>query len=446
LPTAEVSLGYALLASGSYPGAVAVLERAVASTPTDATAQFYLGAAIRLSGDRKNLPKAEAALARAAEAEPNDPQIQYELGLARVQLRQWEPAREALEAAARLKPDLSEAARDLSRVRERTGDRSGAAIARSRYFRLVGDAAAAVRLLEPLSRSGDLDLNLELCEAYYDNLQTPLTLRNLSRLTERHPKEVRVLEARFRGERAADHNAEALRQLTEAQALKAADDHSLDADRLGLLRETDRYDELEKALREAVKRTPNDAAAQFNLGTALTHWPTGQNRDVEAEQVLRRVLEMDSTHTQAHYDLALILSRTKRAPEAIVHLRTVLDHNPQMKDALRVLGQAYASTGDTRRSQDAYALYRQIEARESEQKRLELPSSLYKAKPQDRLNLADFYIRAANRQAAVIELETLLHKNPGYPAARGSLIGLYGQLRRFQRQFEERRLLGTGKH
>jgi hypothetical protein len=116
-----------------------------------------------------------------------------------------------------------------------------------------------------------------------------------------------------------------------------------------------------------------------------------------------------------------------------------------MKDALRVLGRAYATTGDKSRSRDAYALYRQVEARESEQKRLELPSSLYKATAQNRLDLADFYIRAANRSAGVIELEILLRKHPDNTEARRMLIGLYGQQRQFQRQFEERRLLGTGK-
>ncbi len=441
----QALLGYALLAAGSYEAAVPVIERVAEATPNVAALQFYLGVSLRLSGNRQRLPEAEAALARAAAAEPQDALIQYELGLARVQLRQWELAREALEAAARLRPDLTEAQRDLSRIRERTGDARGAAIAQSRYLRLVGDAAAAVRLLEPLAKSGDLDVVLELCEAYYDNLQTPLTLANLKKLHDKHPKELRVLQARFRGERAADRNSEALKYLTQAQSLLPADDHSLDEDRIGLLRETGDYAGAEALMRTRIERSPSDAAAHYRLGAALARWPTGENRDKEAEPVLRKVLSLDEAHAQANYDLGMVLQRSGRAKEAIPHLRAALDRVPRMKDALRVLGQAYAATGDSERSGHAFNLYRKVEARESEQRRLELPSSLYKATPADRLKLASFYVRIANRSAAIIELETLLHKQPNNSQARKLLVGLYGQSRRFQRQFEERRLMKPGE-
>jgi tetratricopeptide (TPR) repeat protein len=266
----------------------------------------------------------------------------------------------------------------------------------------------------------------------------------LKRLHERHPKEIRVIEARFRGERAADHNSEALKYLNEAQALLPPDDHSLDEDRSGLLRETGDYAGVETMMRKAIERNPKDAETHYRLGAALAHWPTGEKRDKEAEQVLRETLSLDKNHALANYELGMVLERTGRTKEAIPHLRAALDHTPRMKDALRILGKAYAATGESERSKDAFELYREVDAREAEQKRLELPSSLYKATPADRLKLADFYNRVANRPAAIIELETLLHKQPGNAQARRMLIGLYGQSRHFQRQFEERRLLKSG--
>lgn len=443
---AQAHLGLALILSGRYVEAVEVLDALVGRSGDVGALQYYLGSALRLSADLNRLPEAADHLRRAAELEPNAPLYHYELGLAHVQLRDWSAAASALERAAVLKPDLAEVQRDLARLYDRQGDPVRAAIARSRYLRLLGDAPAAVRELVTLTKKhpADLSLALELGEAYYDSWQTPSTLALLRRLEASHPEDARVLTALYRGERAANRDEKSLQALDQLLKLTPQGTELL-VERAELLQSLGRYAELEALLTQLRDREPENPARHYQLGLVLSQWSTRKDRTELAEASFREVIRLRPEDALGHYRLGLLLMSARRAGEAIPHFRRSLDLSPRSSDTLRALARAYVMTNDKKRSEEAFRAYRVLNARDEEQKRLEMPSSLHRATAQERERLAEFYVRAGHYEAAVTELEAVLHARPGDGAARTTLAALYGHLRRFQRHFEERDVLRRDK-
>lgn len=437
-------LGLALLLSGRADEAARVFTRVAESSAESAAVQFYLGSAIRLTDDVRRLPEAETHLRRATELDPTAALYHYELGLAHVQLRNWPGARAALEQAAALKADLSEAQRDLSRLYAREGESALAAVARSRYLRLVGAAPQAVRELEPLARAqpDDLPLSLELAEAYYDSWQTPKTLLLLHKLEAKDPGSELVLAAVFRGERAAGHDAKALEALDRLLKLTPGDTDLLDQ-RVDLLQRLARYEELETLLTQLRDQEPEKPARHFELGQALAQWSTRPDRMEAAEASFREVIRLQPNAAEAHYRLGLALERARRPAEAVRSFRRALDLSPRMTDALRALARSYALVNDKERSAEAFRAYRALNALDEEQKRLEMPSSLHRATPAERKRLAEFYLRTGRFESAVTELEAVRYAHPEDQEARRRLAALFGHLRRFQRHFEERQGLSS---
>lgn len=443
---AQALLGLALILSGQANEATRVFEQVAERAPETAVIQFYLGSAIRLTDDVHRLPEAAEHLRRATELDPTAAVYFYELGLAHVQLRAWPSARTALEQAAALKADLSEVQRDLGRLYAREGEPARAAVARSRYLRLAGAAPQAVRDLEPAVRShpGDLALSLELGEAYYDSWQTPKTLALLHKLEAADPKNETVLAAVFRGERAAGHHAKALASLDRLLKL-TPDDAGLLDQRVDLLQRLARYSDLETLLTQLRDQEPENPARHFELGQALAQWSTRPDRMEAAEASFREVVRLQPNAAEAHYRLGLTLERTRRPEEAVRSFRRALDLSPKMTDALRALARGYTLIKDKERSAEAFRAYRYLNALDEEQRRLEMPSSLHRATPEERKRLADFYVRTGRFESAVSELEAVRYAHPEDREAQRLLAALFGHLRRFQRHFEERRGLADAR-
>jgi tetratricopeptide (TPR) repeat protein len=105
---------------------------------------------------------------------------------------------------------------------------------------------------------------------------------------------------------------------------------------------------------EAVQRAnalvadaPDDADRQFTLGLAQSE----QDVD-EAIKTFRRVLQLEPRHTLARYNLALVLKRADRLPDAIDALKRALEIEPR-PEAHYTLGVIYWQQGDTSRAADA---------------------------------------------------------------------------------------------
>jgi tetratricopeptide (TPR) repeat protein len=96
--------------------------------------------------------------------------------------------------------------------------------------------------------------------------------------------------------------------------------------------------------RALVSAAPDDPDRIFTLGLAESE------QDVAAAiATFRRVLQLAPKHTLARYNLALVLKRADRLPEAIEALQRALETEPR-PEALYTLGVIYWQQGDTERA------------------------------------------------------------------------------------------------
>ena len=102
-----------------------------------------------------------------------------------------------------------------------------------------------------------------------------------------------------------------------------------------------------EALRRAetlVASAPGDAHALFTLGLAQAE------QDVAAAlESFRRALRIDPSHTLSRYNLALVLKRADRAPEAVDHLMRIIRTEPRA-EAHYTLGVIYWQQGELDRA------------------------------------------------------------------------------------------------
>lgn len=434
-------LGLALLLSGRYAEAVKPLT-AAAGDRSPAMAHYYLGCALRLTEDPARLRPAEAELRQASEGAPNEGLIQYELALARERLGDWDGARAALEQAVARAPELTEAHRDLAAVQTRLGKSVEAALSRARYLRLEGDARAAVQLLAPIQQKhpDDVSLGLALAEADYEAERYPDTQALLERLRAQAPGDTRVLTDLYNAETALQHYDRALEAL-DALARLTPKDLEVKKRRAETLQRLQRYPEAEQLLTQLRDQEPGNPARHYDLGVFLRLSSKRPDRLTAAEASLRRALELRPDHAGTHYHLGVLLEETGRHAESVSELRRALDLNPALTDAYAVLGRSYMALGDTATAAEMTRLQHRLTAREAEEKQLALPQGAAPATPQVRLRLAEFYVARGRLRDALRELEAVEHADPRSRPVHRRLEQLYGNTYRFQRQYEERKLL-----
>lgn len=434
----QVTCGVALLSVGDYRGAVGVLQPAAHAQPEVPAVQFYLGSALRLSGDLSRLPAAETHLRRAAELSPKDALYHYELGLARAQLRDRHGAETALTQAAELGPELPEAQRDLARILKILKKPVEAAAAQARYLRLVDDAPGAVKLLAPVFAAdpGNREAGLALSAAQHASGKFKDAVATLDQLHQREPQEPTILWAQFRLRRSLQQYKEAAEALDALERLSPNDPTFLE-ERADLFERLSQYQQAEKLLVKLCDLEPASAFRRYRLGYGQALWFRDPAKQQEAEANLRKALELDPELPDAHYGLALVL-QTSKPNEAIEHARRALDRRPANQDGLRVLARACQAAGDREGAEEAFGLLKKVQARAAEQGKLQLPVNQLRNVERSRMALARYHLRVGDYASATRELERLQHAFPANAEARSLLRPLYAHARRFQRHFEER--------
>lgn len=444
--------GLALILAGRYSEAAQVLDAALRQAPGLATLQFYAGAALRLSGDRERLLQAESYLRAAAETEPDNGLFQYELALCRMHLRDWNGARAPLEGAASLLPDTPEIHRDLASLYEKLRLPRAASMVWAHYYRTVNDPAASVRKLRPLLAKdpSDVDAGLLLASAEYAARTGPDAAALLNSLRKREPRRAEVLRAQLSLLKSTRRWKEA-RGVVDALERLTPGDPAVETERADVDHNLGEFAEEEKALLRLCDRDPYNPEHHYNLAQFLIRSSQRPDRFRAAEASLRKALELRSDYAAARLALGSVLETTRRPAEAIPELRTALDAAPEDRDALRALGRAYLKVGDRARSDEIFRLLKRFQARADKETRLESQMDQFvgrEATPgylvylrQRRKTLVRFRLETGSLASATMELEMLAHASPDDMEVHRLLERLCGRARRFQRQFEERRLL-----
>jgi len=128
----------------------------------------------------------------------------------------------------------------------------------------------------------------------------------------------------------------------EAEIERRPDEAGLRDDAAMLYLELGRPEEAAEHFRKALALKGADAAAHYNLGTALT---LGRHLE-QAEYEYRQALRIDPSYANAHNNLGNVLLAAGKSDQAVVEFREVVRLQPQSASAHANLAAALAASGD----------------------------------------------------------------------------------------------------
>ncbi len=158
------------------------------------------------------------------------------------------------------------------------------------------------------------------------------------------------------------------------------------------LRAQSRYPEAEALLRKRLAAAPNDAISHYYLALTLLAYNVTPARQAEAEQALRRSLEIEPQGVSVRARLGRLLVDERRPQEAIPYLESALSLDPHDAAAALALARGYRAAG---RLADARAAEARIEAITRYATAVKDLEDSIKLHPQD----PTLYVRLANLYA-----------------------------------------------
>ena len=168
---------------------------------------------------------------------------------------------------------------------------------------------------------------------------------------------------------------------------------------------------------EVIDAAPDFHLAHLNRGIGMA----AVARNAEAENAIRRAIELEPRYPESHAALAVVLLSEERNDEAEAALQQALALDPAHVEALRGLGMVYLLTD-----------------------RADLASSYFlrasKLSPLDlglKVELAGAYIQASNLPRAEETLREVLRADPAFNFARHQLAALLTEMERYDEAIAE---------
>jgi tetratricopeptide (TPR) repeat protein len=321
-----------LFQAGRMEQAEAILRQLVAAEPQRVEALELLGATLSTQG---RMAEALPWFDRARELRPTSPSVRHNRAQALFALGRLEDARDELQEAVVLKPDLHPAWNLLGGVLAALRDAAGAERAYRRALALRPDHAEThYNLGLHFQESARLD---EAISCYRKALSLKPALASA------HNNLANALKVKGRREEALTHYAEAVR----------FDPGLADAfSNFGTaLREAGRVEEAIPLLERGAALKPRSPMVQSNLGIAYFD----RNRFAEAVECQRRALALDPDFLEARNNLGNALAAMGHEEEAIESYRQVLASAPDHADALSNLGLLLQERGQIEEAMRSYA-------------------------------------------------------------------------------------------
>lgn len=241
---------------------------------------------------------------------------------------------------------------------------------------LAGGAAvkAAVQYRQLLAQRPDwLPALVGLGRAATEKKLPRLALENLEKAAKQDPKNVEVWialgKAYFYQGLRYDRSLAAFQKAAEL----APDRTDFFTPMADAYRATYKPAESEALLRKRIAAAPRDAQAHYMLGYHLTTQQSTPERTVEAEQHLRRSLELEPDVPAVKQSLARILldkDDPQAAADAGILLADVLESSPRDISALRLMAQAYRKIKKPEKAKELQALALEISRLDEEIRRL----------------------------------------------------------------------------
>jgi predicted O-linked N-acetylglucosamine transferase (SPINDLY family) len=283
-------LGVLAMQRGDNPGAIALIERAIAARPGAANFYASLGQALAAAG---RTDEAIAAFERAIGIQGDLTEALFGLGMALQSAGKRERAVEIYRQLVAIKPDFFEAHNNLGNALFGLGKVAEAAAAYRRALEIRPDSADAVgNLGSALSALGRTDEAIDM----------------------------------FR------------------RGLKLAPDSALICNNLGnALCKRKRFDEAVIVLRRAVELKPNFAQAAYNLGNALA----GRGEYAQAVESFRKAVALDPKYVDAHNNLGNALQAIRKYKEAAEAYLAALKIQPDFYAGYNNLGNALRTMSKT---------------------------------------------------------------------------------------------------
>jgi Flp pilus assembly protein TadD len=285
-------------------------------------------------GKAVDYPSLERKFKTALEADPNLAEADYNLGVIAERQAKKDEAKGWYQSALKKKPSLRQASENLAVMAQNAGDIPGAvALYQDVLKRYPDDAASRARLAEIYRQTGDHDKAMEFSRAaLMRDPQSTTALKVMMRsYLDRKQLSLAKLVA-LRAVKIDDNDPELhhtvgliLQQEGDAdgarlefkRALEVRADYvpsHIDLAQMSL--ESEDYPGAEEHLRKILQAGGNSAAAHLDLGVAYK----GQGQVDKAMQEYDEAEKLDPNLAAIYLNRAIILHRTKDAPERAVEL------------------------------------------------------------------------------------------------------------------------------